>query len=72
MSVWTVVGAVGGLLLLAAVAGAEEERTLTREQQLSKLQLEERFMQLEQCKASMETQRQELETTKDLFDRQFV
>ncbi len=72
MSVCTVVRAVGCLLLLAAVAGTEEERTLTREQQLSKLQLEERFMQLEQRKASMETQRQELETTKDLFERQFV
>ena len=59
-------------LLLCLTAGAAAQQTLTREQRLSKLLLDERLAQLEQRKSSLETQRQELATTKDLFDRGFV
>lgn len=69
----TAVPTLGLILLLAAAGvGGAEEQALTREQQLSKLLLEERILQLTQRRASMETQRQELATTRDLFERQFV
>ena len=47
------VSIVGAVLLLAAAGSAAQ--TLTREQQLSKLLLEERVLQLDQRTASLET-----------------
>ena len=45
---------------------------LTRQQQLSKLLLEERQFQLEQRSAALETVKHELGSTRELFDRGFV
>ena len=54
-------------LLVAAGAAGGDERRLTRQQQLGKLRLDERLMQLEQSRTSLKTQQQELETIRGLF-----
>ena len=59
------------LLPLVSICNAAE-RSLTREQRLGKLQLEERVLQLEQRRSSLETQRHELETIRDLFKQGYV
>ena len=61
--------------LLMAVCprpGTAAQRALTREQRLAKLRLSERLQQLKQREEILETQRQELEATRGLFDRGFV
>ncbi len=62
----------GLLLILLAPALAWPEAGLTRQQQLSKLRLEERQFQLQQRTAALATARSELGATQDLYDRGFV
>ena len=58
------------LALTGQIAAAS--RSLTREQQLSKLRLDERLMQLEQSKTSLQTQKEELETITELYKGGYV
>ena len=64
------------LLVVALLAlggqASGAERSLTRDQQLGKLRLDERLMQLEQSKTSLETQRQELATIRGLYKDGYV
>ncbi|HJN30566.1 MAG TPA: hypothetical protein QF604_21890, partial [Candidatus Latescibacteria bacterium] len=62
-----------GLVLVAVGATTgTSDNGLTRQQQLSKLLLEERQFQLQQRTAALQTAQSELESTRDLFDRGFV
>ena len=47
-------------------------QTLTKEQQLSKLRLRESILQLDDRRASLQSHRQELTVTRELFDQGFV
>ena len=55
-------------LLLSTLLAAQ---TLTREQQLSKLRLRESLLQLAERRASLQSHRDELTATKELFDQGF-
>ncbi|MEE2659783.1 MAG: NEW3 domain-containing protein [Candidatus Latescibacterota bacterium] len=61
-------------LLYGGQVSAQSMRSvgLTRQQQISKLQLEERILQLELRERALATQLAELETTRDLYERGFV
>ena len=62
-----------GILAVAAVAAAAAENTgLTRQQQLDKLQLDERQLQLEQRSTSLVQALEELRLTRALHDSGFV
>lgn len=56
------------LLLLALPGDATNEGQLTRQQQLGKLRLDERLSQLEHSRTSLQTQREELETVRALYN----
>ena len=62
------------VVIVLALTGqiAATSRSLTREQQLSKLRLDERLMQLEQSKTSLQTQKEELETITELYKGGYV
>jgi hypothetical protein len=51
---------------------AVQQTSLTKEQQLNKLKLEDRQLLLEQRRKSLETYRKERDTTKELFDEGFI
>ncbi|MEE3338984.1 MAG: NEW3 domain-containing protein [Candidatus Latescibacterota bacterium] len=59
------------LVTVGATTGTSDDG-LTRQQQLSKLLLQERQFQLQQRTAALQTAQSELESTRDLFDRGFV
>ena len=59
-------------LLCASLCTTISAQTLTREQRLSKLRLQERMLQLEERRASLQSHREELSATKELFDQGFV
>ena len=66
--VWCVV-----VVLAVAMAPAlASDTALTREQQLRKLRLDERLLQLDLSKSRLETQRQELATIRALYKQGFV
>jgi hypothetical protein len=63
-----------GLVLLGLVAGAaaQSSSALTRQQELDKLQLQERQQRLAQARQSRETAREELQATQSLYENGFV
>lgn len=66
--------AMAAVCALAGALGVEAQANgaMTRQQQLDKLQLEERQLQLLQRQQSLQTARQELETTRGLYEKGFV
>jgi len=71
--VWRGLALCAALLCLAPPSpSAAGTRGLTREQQLSKLRLDEKLRQLEEREAILATQREELETTRELFEQGFL
>ena len=58
--------------LFWAGEGKAVENTLTKEQQLSKLKHQESLLHLEERAASLETHREELIASKELFDQGFI
>ena len=60
------------ILALAGVGSAAEQPSLTKEQKMNKLRLEDRQLLLEQERRNLETYRSELETTRELFEQGFI
>ncbi len=59
-----------GLTVFAPAHAAEQG--LTKEQQLSKLRLQERLLSLEERRTRLQTHREELDATRELFDQGFI
>ncbi|MFA6109706.1 MAG: NEW3 domain-containing protein [Candidatus Latescibacterota bacterium] len=66
---WALVAAV---LSGTATVAAAEEPSLTKEQQLNKLRLQESQLLLEERRKGLESLAQELTTSKELFDRGYI
>ena len=62
----------GALLLLLVGVVPLAAQTLTKEQKLSKLRLQEGLLLLEERRESLESHREELQATKELFEEGFV
>ena len=60
------------VLALAGGSARASDTDLTREQQLRKLRLDERLMQLDLSKSRLQTQQHELETIRELYKQGFV
>lgn len=60
------------LLLVASSTTAQNQSALTRQQELDKLQLQERQQRLGQARQSLQTAREELEATQALYEDGFV
>ena len=61
-----------GVLLGTLSCALVQAQTLTREQQLNKLRLRERLLQLDERRVSLQSHRHELTATKELFDQGFI
>ena len=60
------------MLVLSCVSALASDTALTREQQLRKLRLDERLLQLDLSKSHLRTQHQELATIRGLYKQGFV
>ena len=63
---------IGALLLLLVGAVPLAAQTLTKEQKLSKLRLQEGLLLLAERRESLQSHREELQATRELFDQGFV